>query len=548
MLISYSFVFGSIEGQLETAFNKLTTLHAKNNFALAIVAGNLFAEAQDDDTVSALLDGRISVPCPTYFTVGTNALPPNVIQKIEGDEEIAPNLHYLGKRSVTKTSEGVRIVALGGILDTTIVGGQSKEQHLPFHTLDDAKALRGANSADILLTAVWPTGVWKGSSAQLPLEPANIPATDSMADLCAALKPRYHFSASPGEFFYEREPFFYLPTDEGAEVSNEVTRFISLAALGNSSKAKALYAFTLQKETPVSLPQGSTVSPFSRSAKRARPAADAGSYSRFGNSHGRDHKRRKHVQEPPPGPDKCFFCLSNPNLSTHMVSSIGDECYVATAKGPLPSATTFKDKGMDFPAHMVIVPLTHAPTVTTGAMGETDAASTFKEMSRFREAMQAMVSSRTAHKLGAVTFEINRARGIHAHWQFIPVPAVMVRKGLVEAAFRVEAENQKLPKFEVKDFDPSNEVEGDYFRAWLWAEEDNGEDGGRIIGKSLLMRFDEGVRFDLQFGRRVISKLLGLDNRLIWQDIQQTVEEETADTQAFREAFKPWDFTIADAS
>lgn len=536
---------------METAFKKLTTLHAKNNFALALVVGNLFAEAQDDDAVSALLDGRIAVPCPTYFTVGTTALPPAVIKKIEADEEIAPNLHYLGKRSVTKTSDGVRIVALGGILDSSIVGGQSQEQYLPFHTLDDAKALRGANSADILLTAVWPAGVWKGSGVRVPLEPANIPATDSMADLCAALKPRYHFTASPGEFFYEREPFFYPPAEEGGDQSSEVTRFLSLAPLGNASKAKALYAFTLQKEAAVSLPPGSTVSPFARPGRK-RPAGDGSSFSRFGNdhAHGRDHRRRKHQRErsPPPGPDRCFFCLSNPNLSTHMVGSIGDECYVATAKGPLTSADTFKDKGLEFPSHMVIVPLTHAPTVTTSAMGEPDAANTFKEMSRFREAMQAMVSSRTARKLGAVTFEINRAKGIHAHWQFIPVPAALIKGGLVEAAFRVQAENQKLPKFEVKDFGVGDEVEGDYFRAWFWAEDDDGDDGGRIISKCLLMRFDEGVRFDLQFGRRVLSKLLGLDDRLIWRDVEQTVEEETAEAQAFREAFKPWDFTIADVS
>lgn len=446
----------------------------------------------------------------------------------------------------------MRIVALGGMLDATIVGGQSKDQHLPFHTLDDARGLRGANSADILLTAVWPAGVWKGSNVAIPLEPTNIPTTDSMAELCAALKPRYHFSMSPEEFFYEREPFFHLPVEEGAEPSSEVTRFISLASMGNASKAKALYAFTLQTEAAVSLPQGSTASPFARPGKK-RPAADPG-YSRFGHgsSHaGRDRKRRRNHRErsPPPGPDRCFFCLSNPNLSTHMVCSIGDECYVATAKGPLPSSTTFKEQGIEFPAHMVIVPLTHAPTVTTAAMGEAEASNTFKEMSRFREALQAMISSQAAQSLGAVTFEINRARGIHAHWQFMAVPAALIRKGLVEAAFRVEAENQKLPKLEVKDFETGDSVEGDYFRAWLWAEEEEkAEDGGRIIGKSLLMRFDEGVRFDLQFGRRVLGKLLGLDNRLIWQDIQQTEEEETADTRAFQKAFKQWDFTLADGS
>ena len=149
-----SFVFGSVNGQLKSAFGKLAALHAKNVFSFAIVTGNLFAEGEEDDELTALLDGSIEIACPTYFTVGTTTLPPRVVQKIEADDEIAPNLHYLGKRSVTKTSEGVRIVALGGVLDTNIVAGHSKDQHEPFHTESDAKTLKGAHDADILLTAM----------------------------------------------------------------------------------------------------------------------------------------------------------------------------------------------------------------------------------------------------------------------------------------------------------------------------------------------------------------------------------------------------------
>jgi hypothetical protein len=514
---------------------------------MALVTGNLFSEAQDDEALTALLDGNMSISCPTYFTVGSLALPPAVVQKIEADEEIAPNLHYLGKRSITKTEDGVRIVTLGGILDPAIVGGQSKEQHLPFHTLDDARALRGANSADILLTTVWPAWIWKGSYTNVPQDPAKIPASESIAELCAALKPRYHFSMSPSDFFYEREPFFHAPADDQTQPSTEVTRFLSLAPYNNPAKAKSLYAFTLSREPLPSLPIGATISPFMPQGKK-RPAPDG--FSRF-SSDGRDHdgRRRKHARHrsPPPGPDRCFFCLGNPNLSTHMVVSIGEESYVATAKGPLPSAETFKKKGLDFPGHMVIVPLIHAATITTGAMGDGDAQRTFAEMNRFREALQAAISARSGRRLGGVTFEINRSRGIHAHWQFCPVPVELVSKGLVEAAFRVEAENQKLPKFEAKDFQVADEAMGDYLRVWIWGEEEKDEriDGGRIMGKTLVMRFDETVRFDLQFGRRVLAKLLGLDGRMVWQDIGQSEQEEGADAQAFREAFKEWDFTLA---
>lgn len=545
-------MLGNVNGQLQTAFSKLAALHAKNQFAFAIVTGDLFAD-DDDETVSQLLDGRISVPVSTYFTVGTKALPDRIVAKIEKDEEICVNLHFLGKRSITKTSEGVRIVTLGGRLDPTIVGGQSKEQHLPFHTADDAKALRGANSADILLTTVWPSSVWKGSSVTLSADTSSIPTSDAISDLVLALKPRYHFSPSPGDFFYEREPFFHKNKDD-SDSSVALTRFLSLATFGNAAKAKAMYAFSLTKEEVTSIPPGATAAPFvDSSAPKKRPAADGGSYSRFANGHddsSRYNRRKKRRdRSPPPGPDRCFFCLSNPNLPTHMVCSIGDDVYVATAKGPLPTPITFRDKGLDFPGHLIMVPLTHAPTISAASMAEEGvdgaevAARTFKEMTRFREALQAMTSSRTKRKLGAVTWEISRARNIHTHWQFIPVPADMVAKGLVEAAFRVEAENLKLPKLEAKEFGSSDEVEGDYFRVWIWADEDTDSEEGKIIGKCLLMRLDENVHFDLQYGRKVMAKLLRLEERTVWQNCVQDEEEETTDVAAFREAFKECDFT-----
>lgn len=543
-----SFVFGSINGQLRSAFSKLSALHAKNVFSFAIVTGNLFSEAQDDDQLTDLLEGRMAIPCPTYFTVGTISMPPRVVERIEDDEEIAPNLHYLGKRSVTKTSEGVRIVALGGVLDLNIVAGLSKEQHEPFHTEGDAKALRGANNADILLTAMWPSDIWKNSSKakELQIGAETAPSSQTIAELCEALKPRYHFAMSSGDFAFEREPFFPDAAEDDKEKGIALTRFLSLAPWANTSKAKSMFAFTLNRDAIITPPAGSTLTPFFKAAPKKR-TADQAEFSRFGNhTHDHDHRRRKHRRErsPPPGPDRCFFCLSNPNLPTHMVCSVGEDVYLATAKGPLPAADTFAAQGLDFPGHFIITPLTHAPSLSAAAMGEAEAKSTFAEMRRFRESLQGMVAGASRRKLGAVTWEINRARNIHVHWQFMPVPAKMVSEGLVEAGFRVLAEDLKLGKVAVKDFGTADEVPGDYFRVWIWAEED-GEDGGKVVGKSLLLQFDEGVRFDLQYPRKVMAKLLGLENRMVWQDVVQSEKEETADVAAFRKAFKEWDFTLA---
>jgi hypothetical protein len=89
-LTAHSIVLGDVNGQLQPVFKKISTLHEKNKFSLAIVAGNLFSE--DNDSVSDLLAGNISIPLPTYFTVGTNPLPQRIIDKIEKDEEVSVNL------------------------------------------------------------------------------------------------------------------------------------------------------------------------------------------------------------------------------------------------------------------------------------------------------------------------------------------------------------------------------------------------------------------------------------------------------------------------
>ncbi|KAH6691233.1 hypothetical protein BKA61DRAFT_285117, partial [Leptodontidium sp. MPI-SDFR-AT-0119] len=272
-------VLGDVYGQLQPAFTKISSLHVKNNFSLAIVAGNLFAE--DDTAVDDLLGGRINIPLPTYFTVGTTALPQRIIDKIEKDEEICPNLHYLGKRSTTKTSEGIKIVTLGGKLDETVVGGMSKEQYLPYHTIGDAKALHGANSADILLTTCWPTSVRIGSKVVVPVGDVAPPTgLEHIADLCAALKPRYHFLPLLHSSTKEK-PFFFNPTQDNPDYK-AVTRFISLAAHGNTIKQKALYAFTLQASpNPLAvLPPGSTVSPFTPRPQK-RTALEPEPYSRY---------------------------------------------------------------------------------------------------------------------------------------------------------------------------------------------------------------------------------------------------------------------------
>lgn len=529
----------------------MTKLHAKNAFSLAIVLGDLFADpaiatTEDEQSLSSLLSGKITLPLPTYFTLGKHPLPPLVLERVEGSGDVCENLYFLGKRSTTKTSEGLRIVALGGNLDPQLTA-VSKDKSLPFHTEGDAKALMGTHTADILVTSNWPSSIKSNSMIKSP-EGAGEPVYEqSVADLCTALKPRYHFSSS-NDFFYEREPFFHLTSDGKPDI-NSVTRFLSLAAFNNSMKQKWMYAFTIDANAPplTVLPVGTTASPLTASKKRKPLSQQQESFSRFGgSSHGHNdyHRGPKRHKAPPPGPGECFFCLSNPNLATHLITSIGNDAYLTTAKGPLSTATTYPN--LPYPAHILIIPLSHSPTIASITPPETRQ-STYQEMERYRKSLQSMLRAQSSGTLGAATWEVSRSEGIHVHWQFLPLSADLVKRGLVEAAFRVEAENDKYPSFETMNVGDGIDQGGDFFRVWIWRPEDPKSDESQQVEQQLILPLSAEFRFDVQFGRRVMAKLLSLEKRLQWRECLQSDEEEKQDAQSFKDAFKRFDFSLDDA-
>lgn len=553
-------------------FTKLAKLQTKQNFAFAIIVGDLFGDgASQDETeeISALLRGEIEVACPTYFTLGNRPLPAQVVEKIEADDEICSNLFFLGKRGTLKTADGVRIAALGGTMVQS--EGRSKPESnasgkfQPTYSESDARALFGTHKTDILITNQWPKDARLGSGQKVSGDESSVPSElQCLADVSATLKPRYHFSSS-GDAYFEREPFFHLPAEEGD--GYQMTRFISLPTYG--SRKEALYAFNLDPTAPplLSIPPGSTICPWSvAQSKRKVLPSQKESFQRYAPSdRDRDpgHKRRHKQRAPPPGPENCFFCLSNPNIATHLVTSIGNDSYITTAKGPLPSKEFFPSLG--FPGHMLIIPFEHSPTIDL-IFDPATRASTFTEMQRYRESLHQMLNEKSGGKLGAVTWEVSRSGGIHTHWQFLPVPVEKIRGRLVEAAFQKEAANLGYQKF--KSIPDREQIDkhgmDDYFRLFIWTPTCS-ESEGKVEGeaqdlwsaaghkgvyktesgeeKITMMPIVPETRFDLQFGRRVMGKLLLLDKRLDWKDCTQTEAEETADAEAFKEAFKKHDFT-----
>lgn len=493
-----------------------------------------------------LLNDEIVVPFQTYFALGKRPLPESVVEKLKANNgQVCENLFVMGRNFFTKTFEGVKVVAIGGA--HTSQDDTSLPEYAPFHTEADITRAKEYRDTDILITTDWPEGMRNGSRAATSYTAGEAPFGDrSIADLCAALKPRYHFSA--GKCLFEREPFFHA-----GDTPLPITRFLSLPPYGNEYKQKWIYAFNIGPSAPApqELPAGCTASPFTSLKKRKLPSQEDsyngfrfateqntsynGSDDRYRPSGarggGRHNKKRR---------TDCYFCLGGEGFETHMVGSIGEEVFLTTSKGPLTTSANFPDLAMH--SHMLIIPLPHVATFQAMKVkdGEAATVSCRKEMERYKESLQTMVSAKSTKgtgdaTLGAVTYEISRASGVHLHWQFLPVPVDMIKKGLVEAAFDVEAENLKYGAFAKDEAAIKTAEEGDYFKVMIWSEA--GE-------KTVVLPLEPEMRFDLQFGRGVLGKLLGLEKRRHWKDCGQSVEEESADAEAFKGMFEQYDFNM----
>lgn len=539
----YSVVLGDINGRLSEVFGKLKGLHAKQSFGFAIIAGNLLTDPEtateaENEAITKLIEGTIEVPLPTYFTLGRRNLPRAVIEKLESnDGELCPNLFVLGRKARVNTSDGFKIVAVSGV-HREDDNDEPMSQYAATYTDKDATVAKGYNDADILVTSDWPADVRIGSKGEGSGKDGV--GVTSIAELCSALKPRYHFSTS--ENFYEREPFFH-----SGEAPRQITRFLSLAPFGNTDKQKWIYAFSLEPSAgpPQNLPPGTTASPFIPiGPKKRKLDSQQDSFDSFRFSNGNGHheqdsyrpKRRKGERGQPPDSSTCYFCLSNPTCETHMIGSIGESSYVTVAKGPLTTEKTFPNLG--FPGHVLIIPLTHAPTIANIPAEDRDA--TEQEMQKYRGALHSMLATKSKGEdgraqLGAVTWEISKAGGVHDHWQFLPVPVDMIQSGRVEAGFNALAEAHGVGKFAKTASEIVEAEEGDYFKVMVWSE------GLRM---DMVLPVEPGARFDLQFGRRVMAKLFGLEKRTHWKDCAQTTAEETNDAATFKQAFKDFDFSL----
>ncbi|KAL1422911.1 hypothetical protein MTO96_021632 [Rhipicephalus appendiculatus] len=315
---------------------------------------------------------------------------------------------------------------------------------------------------------------------------------------------RYHFTSS-GDSYYERTP--YRNHKVLQEQARHVTRFISLASVGNATKAKWLYAFSIAPMSGmpnaelVKQPADVTECPYEFSESDLKDASsksqqffyDLTPAAEKGKKRNREvGDRQERKKRPPPAPKgPCWFCLASP-------------------------------EGALTPDHVLILPIGHHQSTV-----ELDE-ETLEDVVKFKESLKQYFKSK---KKRPVFFERNY-KSSHLQIQVVPVPEPLMtglQSVLVDYGMSLGVDLDEIPR------NSSLRQIVDPGRPYFYMEFDN---------TKLLHRIKKN--FPLQFGREVLAceEVLNLPDKADWKDCKMSRDEEVSMVAEFRKQFEPFDFTL----
>jgi len=384
---------------------------------------------------------------------------------------------------------------------------------------------------DILLTTDWPKGVLNKVPCPSEISEVREQGSRMAAYLANKLRPRYHFAGSKG-IFYERLP--YRNHRVGSEINRHVTRFISLADVGNLEKQKWLYAFNIvpikhvnpveliaQPENVTEMPYRDSDMPLVCNEEKEQFFYDRNYDYEDSNKKRKSQARTKEEQNkrakvPSSQTGPCWFCLSGAEVEKHLIISIGSHSYIALPKGGLT------------PYHVLILPITHHSS-TLELPDEVN-----EEIERFKIALKKCFKT----ALGQVTvfFERNY-KSQHLQLQVVPIPKEVSEN--VKIAFEEKAEEDSLELVEMPEHAKLCQM-APSGTPYFYVE----------VGGSFRLFHKVRKGFPLQFGREVLASntLLNMEERADWKECKVDKEEETRIASNFRKIFEPYDFTLDDSS
>ncbi|KAG7194941.1 uncharacterized protein KQ657_004050 [Scheffersomyces spartinae] len=501
---------------LDKVLQKANTQNQKNGpFDAIILLGDVIPPV-----IEELPKTKLEVP--TYFTSGSSSFSDIVTEHSNEREpfaEIIPNLiASTDCYSFLKLQTGITICIVNGQYeseDSEIVASLKKRD-----TVD----------CDILVTYNWPNAI-ADHQQRLGL------GSSKVDEIVKLIRPRYHFCVgdNDGEFL-ELQPFVWE--------DSSYTRFISLGQEGSGKKW--FYAFNLSPEVTSIEPLQIIENPFFDKPQlelqgELKPISTK---RQLEPKEKTETKKRKIVT-----PDQCYFCLSNPKVETHMIISIGGNCYMTVAKGPL----TKSSNKLPFSGHALIIPIDHTPSLKqlTGPDSTIEDNKVYQEMIKYETSLvEAFKDKYPNYRL--IFFEISRLDNIHHCVQFLPVPESIISRfsQVLEEKSRINNETYtKNESLEFKEFESTEDEayskiinESDYLLFKVYYNE-NATINKRIYIAPLSSQGESTV--DLQFPRRVLAYLLLKPNRVYWEKCRQPVYRETHECEKFKEFFHPFDFTMS---
>lgn len=457
-------VAGSVKGQYSKLFKRVFDINTKAGpFDLLLCVGDFFGN--DYNAYDELINGSTNISTiPTYIL---GKMPkelfhyhPNV-DNFDHGFELLDGITFLGKSGILTTSIGLRIAYLNGVYRNSNDNKES-DNNDNYFTDDDYETLLLScrNSSDLiidlLLTTHWPDGIFNHVTIDETIQDKiNESSSIKIAQLCNAIRPRYHF-VSNIDYFYERQPFRHHRVIN--EASTNVTRFISLAHVANTKKMKWIYAFNIVPGRFLSAkelntqPPGVTENPFREllQNKQEQDMVEQGQSNQYrydlshskNNNDGDYHRqigKRKYMDDSKQQhrrPKKtlnvdvkeCWFCLASPNVDKSLIISIGDYSYLALAKGGLTND------------HMMILPIEHIRSSV-----EIENSELKEEIDKYKNALKQYYNQRS---MVPVFYERN-FRSVHFQIQVIGLPKTKIES--LKPAAKEVFEKQELHEISIDD-------------------------------------------------------------------------------------------------
>jgi len=348
---------GDAQGNLVKLFTQVANQQKRSgNFNVLLSVGAFLPGMGEGakEAAAALaqyVSGKEKVPINTYFIESRSAA---MLQACPAGKTLCENLHFLGGFGVREI-EGLTVAYLSGRYDATVYNSQDAGADGPAfvgtsytrQAIDGLLQLArkpGAAGIDVLLTAEWPTNIEdKLDEGERPKHPEGLPfdfkevSSPVIAELCAALEPRYHVFGV-ADIFYQRAPFQTLK-------SGHVCRCIGLGKVGSKGKGHMwVHALSLSPAASMTeaarmqRPATTSACPFIEKPKLPAGEGDGAGLKRSaadmeGGGLGEDLL-------PPPIPNEVFIGRLPPNIDESRIKKALKHCgtieriHLAREEGP----------------------------------------------------------------------------------------------------------------------------------------------------------------------------------------------------------------------